>query len=150
MATLFAFCDRRIDCTLALYAVLPSTGRFAAKSSRSLTRSRARSHAQNFSTGFRSGDLAGIFTSCTWKRSWAPRLSGARRKDSLSHRMFQGPPRLVGFTARKAAVRHPVLTAAAHSAEVTLRSLCHRATAKPPGPTPPQSGKQREAGACRL
>jgi len=54
--------------TRCLNAILPSTGRRAVRSCRSMARKRMRTHDQNFSTGFRSGDLAGNFHKDTLQR----------------------------------------------------------------------------------
>ena len=71
--------------------VLPNARRFAWRSAKSRRRSCLRSQAPNFSMGFRSGERAGTSHSRTPQAAYAARLSGARKKPSLSQRTYHGP-----------------------------------------------------------
>ena len=77
--------------TRAWYDIFPKTGRPCCKSFKSATRNLFLRHAQKRSTGLRSGDFAGTRHNFTLCCLWAFLEILARRKDSPSQRIFQGP-----------------------------------------------------------
>ena len=107
LATSCAIFVRTTRGARVLHSSFDMAGRFATASARSMRRSFLCSHTQDRSTGMRSGDFGGIFHNATPALACAAFDTFARRKDSLSHRAFQGPRGRTGVVSVIALGRCP-------------------------------------------